>query len=124
MNHLFVLYLMTLLPLSIDHLPRRQLLVFAGSASHASYARQLLILDSDIAGVADRDIQRVDIAENSGAYSRYKVMPGQFCVILVGKDGTEKFRSSEPVSLDTLFGLIDAMPMRKQEIRKKNSPEN
>ena len=44
---------------------------------------------------------------------------GEFAAILVGKDGTEKFRSDEPVRPETLFGLIDAMPMRRREVRDR-----
>lgn len=41
-----------------------------------------------------------------------------FAVILVGKDGTEKFRSEEPVAPEEIFRRIDAMPMRRREMRK------
>jgi len=30
-----------------------------------------------------------------------------------------KLRSSEPVSMKDLFGLIDSMPMRRQEMESK-----
>lgn len=41
---------------------------------------------------------------------------GPFLVLLFGKDGGEKLRSSQPVSAEDLFGLIDGMPMRRQEM--------
>ena len=44
---------------------------------------------------------------------------GTFAAILVGKDGGEKHRSVEPISPQTLFDLIDAMPMRQREIRSR-----
>ncbi|WP_161992601.1 DUF4174 domain-containing protein [Aureimonas leprariae] len=40
-----------------------------------------------------------------------------FTVILVGKDGGIKRRSSEPIAARDLFGTVDAMPMRRQETR-------
>jgi len=43
-----------------------------------------------------------------------------FQVLLIGKDGGVKLRSSEPVSMKDLFGLIDSMPMRQQEMESKN----
>ena len=42
---------------------------------------------------------------------------GAFAAVLVGKDGGEKFRSEGPVSPEVLFEIIDAMPMRRREMR-------
>jgi hypothetical protein len=39
-------------------------------------------------------------------------------VILIGKDGTLKKRSPD-LDLEDLFGLIDQMPMRREEMRLK-----
>ncbi len=41
-------------------------------------------------------------------------------VILIGKDGKVKKRSSK-LELKALYSLIDTMPMRKQEIREKSN---
>jgi len=43
-----------------------------------------------------------------------------FHAILIGKDGGVKGRWDSPVDMDALFGLIDAMPMRRQEMREMN----
>ena len=51
--------------------------------------------------------------------SQYGVDPETFVVILVGKDGGEKLRSTEVVRLEKLYGTIDAMPMRRREMREK-----
>jgi hypothetical protein len=37
----------------------------------------------------------------------------------VGRDGGEKLRSAEPVAPEELFDLVDAMPMRRREMRGK-----
>lgn len=42
-----------------------------------------------------------------------------FTVILVGKDGTEKYRTGEPVAAEEIFRGIDAMPMRRREMRER-----
>ena len=39
--------------------------------------------------------------------------------MLVGKDGGEKFRSTEPVRPQDLFDRIDAMPLRRREARER-----
>lgn len=42
---------------------------------------------------------------------------GEFAMILVGKDGTEKLRAKTPVPAEELFTFIDSMPMRQAETR-------
>ena len=61
--------------------------------------------------------------ESAAARSRFRVEDGAFAAVLVGRDGGEKFRSSEPVPAEKLFGLIDAMPMRQREMNA-GSPAN
>lgn len=46
---------------------------------------------------------------------RYGVRAGDFRVLLIGKDGGVKREARAPVSLESLFGQIDAMPMRRKE---------
>lgn len=43
-----------------------------------------------------------------------------FEVILIGKDGGVKKRKTELITTEELFGIIDAMPMRQSEMRRKN----
>ena len=49
----------------------------------------------------------------------FSIHPGPFMIILVGKDGGEKLRQDRPVELKEVFRIIDAMPMRQQEMKKK-----
>jgi hypothetical protein len=46
--------------------------------------------------------------------------PGRFTVILVGKDGGVKLKRHTGTLLNDIFALIDAMPMRQEEIRQKS----
>jgi Domain of unknown function (DUF4174) len=41
--------------------------------------------------------------------------------MLIGKDGHTALERSKPVGNQELFGRIDAMPMRRQEMRSKGS---
>jgi hypothetical protein len=81
--------------------------------------------------VADRDLLILEIIEQGKSWAgnqllsrksvqdirkKLGVQTGPFQVLLIGKDGGVKLRSSEPVSMKDLFGLIDSMPMRRQEI--------
>jgi hypothetical protein len=59
----------------------------------------------------------------TGLRRQFRVDDRQFTVVLVGKDGGEKFRSHVPVTIEKLDALIDAMPMRQQEVRDELSPK-
>ncbi|MEM1164222.1 MAG: DUF4174 domain-containing protein, partial [Pseudomonadota bacterium] len=53
-----------------------------------------------------------------GSALRERFRPADFTVILVGKDGGEKFRRNGLVDPDELNALIDTMPMRLQEMSR------
>ena len=50
-------------------------------------------------------------------------VPSDTAVLLIGKDGGVKSRSSD-LDLEATFGLIDRMPMRRDEIRRKRVDQN
>jgi hypothetical protein len=64
------------------------------------------------------DIGSMTAAEQAATRKRFHIAPNAFTVILIGKDGGEKLRSSIPLSVDTLRSTIDAMPMRQDEMRQ------
>lgn len=43
----------------------------------------------------------------------------KFRVFLIGKDGSIKLQSSVAITNETLFSIIDAMPMRQREMRDR-----
>lgn len=115
----------------------RPLLVFAPSAADPSYQAQLRALSTAAEGMRDRQMQLVPLvpeqtapgragegltilpaAEQAALRKRFGVSPSEFRVLLVGKDGGEKFSSAHPVPAETLFGLVDEMPMRQEELKK------
>jgi len=49
----------------------------------------------------------------------FSVPQRSFRVILIGKDGGIKLKRNDQIDLETIFELIDSMPMRKDEIRQK-----
>ncbi|MDR4306940.1 DUF4174 domain-containing protein [Chelatococcus sambhunathii] len=79
----------------------------------------LVVTGDDVADLAGGDAE----ARASGEQLRkaYGVADGAFAVILVGKDGGEKFRSDKPVEPSRLTGLVDEMPMRRNETRSTGS---
>ena len=57
---------------------------------------------------------------NDNIYKRYAKDLAKNEVILIGLDGGVKLRQSKILKADTLFALIDGMPMRREEIRRRN----
>jgi bifunctional DNA-binding transcriptional regulator/antitoxin component of YhaV-PrlF toxin-antitoxin module len=50
---------------------------------------------------------------------KFNIPRGEFAIILVGKDGGIKLNRAEHSQLNDIFALIDAMPMRQEEMRQK-----
>lgn len=99
----------------------RQLLIFGKEEHTLLVKRQLTLLQNVRTEINERDIKILVVSSQSSLYRAYKIKPHEFAVILVGKDDTEKLRAYEIILPGQLFELIDAMPMRKQEILKKKS---
>ena len=62
------------------------------------------------------------LSPESGAKIReqLRVYSDSFSVYLVGKDGTVKLKGDASTSLSEIFALIDTMPMRRNEIMRRN----
>jgi hypothetical protein len=113
----------------------RPLLIFAPSPADPQLEMQLRTLRNNAADVAERDVVVIAVPYQSpsttqatltndaatAARRRFRVAPGDFTVILIGKDGGEKLRSHRPISLETLRSTIDAMPMRQDEMHQRAS---
>ncbi len=81
----------------------------------------MALLSDDTIGINERDmtIRMIEkTPDNLRLFRKWRITH-DFEVLLIGKDGTEKLRSTTPVKLDTLFSLIDTMPMRKVEMQRR-----
>ncbi len=113
----------------------RVLLVFVPSPEDERYIKQQELLFGHSSNMLERDLITFYIFEHeavsgptdasaitpkSSAETReeYNVKEGKFAVVLIGKDGGEKERYDAPVDTETLFGVIDAMPMRQEEMKE------
>ena len=112
----------------------RLILLFSSQANNPLYRQQVDLLRADQPGLDDRNllifsvlsdrvvsqkaIERADRAAE--LRERYRVDENSFTFVLIGKDGSEKMRSDTLVTRDELHALIDAMPMRREEMRKEN----
>ena len=68
----------------------------------------------------DRQMVHVDLIAGSSDYkllsNKFSVPKKDFNLVLLGKDGDVKLLTSQP-SLETIWTLIDTMPMRQREMR-------
>jgi hypothetical protein len=117
----------------------RPLLIFypknpGGRPLDRQLQRQLTLFDGHREDLKERDVAIMYIppplhdgvttsALWVGLRKQFQIEDRKFAVVLVGKDGGEKFRSYVPVTIEKLDALIDAMPMRQQEVRDGHHPE-
>ncbi len=109
----------------------RPLLIFAAKPDDPQLEIQVRTLSEHAAEAHERDLVPVALPYNNPSPTpvqfsatdaeavrrRFHVAPGDFAVILVGKDGGAKLRSAKPLSMKKLIETIDAMPMRQDEMR-------
>ena len=112
----------------------RIILIFAPSSDSDAYKRQMREFEGQGDGILDRDLIVLELFENGESRSgdtplsegaapqmrrQFDAGEAEFSIILIGKDGTVKLRSTVPVSVSEIFSLIDAMPMRQDEMHRK-----
>lgn len=109
----------------------RLLLVFAPSKGDPRWQKQNALLNQSAGEFKERDLLRFDYfateyakSENMGTAlrTRYGIKPGQFRVLLIGKDGHVASGSPTPLGLHELTEQIDRMPMRREEVRRRHRP--
>ncbi len=105
-----------------QHTAKRTVLLFADKSSQSALKQQEHILMADKAGLQQRDVEVIIYDSKSAAAKTNHIRSG-FTVLLIGKDNGEKLRSHQPVTTKKLFGLIDAMPMRKDEMMHADQEE-
>ena len=94
-------------------------LLFAASADDPAYTVQREGLEAVPEGLSERHIVVLADTDPEAARAlRAQFEPQGFEVLLVGKDGGVKLRQGQPVTAETLFAKIDAMPMRRREMEE------
>ncbi|MEE7494646.1 DUF4174 domain-containing protein [Methylobacterium oryzae] len=101
----------------------RVLVLSAPEAGNAQLRAQRAALASVRTGVAERDLVVLE-AVGSGAEARalrdrLGLPADSFRAVLIGKDGSAKLTAEAPVAPQRLFSTIDAMPMRRTEMRER-----
>ena len=108
----------------------RPLLVFAPSegdprlgetmrrieASRCDFVDRDMVLGRIVAeGTSTLDGDVVDTTQAQRLASEFGIGANGFSVVLIGKDGGEKWRVNDVPDLSTIYAVIDGMPMRGRE---------
>lgn len=111
----------------------RVLLLFSPNNTYTELTRSMEMVRTNKSGIEERDLKVFQVLGNIGNSSGDKVVQredsqdirewfdvtsNEFKAILIGKDGTEKLRTGEAVTKERLFEVIDAMPMRRLEMKE------
>ncbi|MBX0290841.1 DUF4174 domain-containing protein [Hymenobacter sp. HSC-4F20] len=103
----------------------RVLLVCAPTPEHPELGHQRQLLAKAQPALRERDllVREAVFAHLPAPDQRYLrqqlgVAATEFTVLLIGKDGGVKQRATRPLTPEQLSAVIDAMPMRQQEMRR------
>lgn len=95
-----------------DHLTllgrARPVIIMAPAEDDAAAAEQLRLLGAAAHGLGERDMP---VLTDFGGHDGFELR-------LVGKDGAVKQRFDTPVDAETLFEIVDSMPMRQDEMKE------
>lgn len=109
-------------PLDAYRWRARVLVISAPDAGDGRLTAQRAALAAVGGGVAERDLVVLealgDGAEAAALRRRLDLPATRFRAVLVGKDGGAKLVSDSPIPPRELFATIDAMPMRRDEMRR------
>ena len=104
-----------------DHLwKNRVIITFSASVKEPERLALQKQMEEKACAFTDRNLVHIDLLQGSEDFDemsqQFAVSSSGFQLLLLGKDGGVKLRSST-VSLEDIFSLIDTMPMRRNEMR-------
>lgn len=106
---------------------KRLLLLFAPTMNDAELGRQKELVRKSRPGIEERQLEVLELVPGGNAATmredllrKFGVEAERYTLLLIGKDGQEKFRTQKAVPLEEVFKIIDQMPMRREEMRKQD----
>lgn len=120
--------------LSSHQWQERVLLIFSDDTTKEIFTKQMAELSQNQEDLKERKLIVYQITpdafrrgsgndgweKGNGLYKKHNTSSASFRIILLGLDGGEKLNQTKFLPAEELFVLIDGMPMRKAEIRKKS----
>ena len=116
----------------------RLLLILVDDPSDELYIQQLKVFQAEAAGMQERKLMVYQITPeqyktgykpdipwktNDQLYQKRKQTHAPFEIQLIGLDGGTKLTQTELLTTEKLFAIIDGMPMRRAEMRKRGEGE-
>ena len=102
---------------------KRVLVVSALMPDNLSLIRQRQIFTDAQKAMTERDVVLVEAVGSTDTAQenrkKLSIAPGEFWALLIGKDGHVALSSQTELSASYLTQVIDAMPMRRDEMRKR-----
>lgn len=114
----------------------RPLLVFAPTPNDPRLVETLNRIEATRCDFVERQmVAGVVVADGTGTFDGQPMQTGEpqrlsnvygvgrdgFTVVLIGKDGGEKFRVDDVPDLQTFYAVVDGMPMRGREAQSDSS---
>ncbi len=99
-----------------------RIVVVVGQPGDPRTTKQHALLSHDAAAMRERDVIVQDITPETARRDRPELdvrSHAAFEVLLIGKDGGVKLRRDTPIAASKIIALIDAMPMRQEEMRRR-----
>ena len=85
-------------------------------ASRCDFAERDMVLGRILTdGTSTLDGRVLDTKQAQRLMSKFGISTDSFIVVLIGKDGDEKLRVADVPDLQTIYAVIDGMPMRARE---------
>jgi len=110
----------------------RLILVMADDTSNLNFKKQITHLTKNKEALTERKLiiykvfpnqyskglEIVELKSSNDLNKKYNPKQKPFKVVLIGLDGRVKLEQTEIITIEQLKSIIDAMPMRKNEMRK------
>ena len=97
---------------------KRVIVLLSASPTDARLLTQKEKLASQRSPMAERDVVVLEETSAQGPLHRRFSVRDDFSALLIGKDGGEKWRTSDIFLPQIVFDQIDQMPMRAREMKK------
>jgi hypothetical protein len=111
----------------------RVLLIFNDDKNADDFKNQIKILSENKKGLTERKLVVYQFTKNefttnfievwsssNSLYKKFVNNKDRFKVLLLGLDGGIKLEQDRILSPEKLFAIIDGMPMRRSELKRKN----
>ncbi len=97
----------------------RLVLIVSSDLNKDNPKKQMDLLRKERKALEERDMLVLPLTTDTHQLNRYQLPKDFEGILLIGKDGGLKFQDNFITKPSILFTLVDGMPMRKAEIRRK-----